>query len=168
MPPIQHFAPPAGIKSPPLSFAARTGDLLFVSGIPGFDDKGALADGFEAQFGFVVANIKRVLGEAGATFRDLVKVNVLLTRASDVATMNVLYASAFGPAPYPARTTCVVQALPDPKMLIEIECVASASKAYVGRISESVIRRSCDHRWVTASPNPSYGTSHGFGMVSFS
>ena len=51
--------------------------------------------------------------------------NVLLTRASDVATMNVLYASAFGPAPYPARTTCVVQALPDPKMLIEIEAVAS-------------------------------------------
>ena len=125
MSPIQHFAPPAGIKSPPLSFAARTGDLLFVSGIPDFDDKGALADGFEAQFGFVVANIKRVLGEAGASFRDLVKVNVLLTRASDVATMNVLYASAFGPAPYPARTTCVVQALPDPKMLIEIECVAS-------------------------------------------
>ena len=39
MPPIQHFAPPAGIKSPPLSFAARTGDLLFISGIPGFDDK---------------------------------------------------------------------------------------------------------------------------------
>ena len=129
MPPIQHFAPPAGIKSPPLSFAARTGDLLFVSGIPGFDDKGALADGFEAQFGFVVANIKRVLGEAGATFRDLVKVNVLLTRASDVATMNVLYASAFGPAPYPARTTCVVQALPDPKMLIEIELRGAASGA---------------------------------------
>ena len=39
--------------------------------------------------------------------------------------MNALYASAFGPAPYPARTTCVVQALPNPKMLIEIEGVAS-------------------------------------------
>ena len=92
MAPIQHFAPPAGIKSPPLSFATRTGNLLFVSGIPGFDDNGVLADGFEAQFGFVVANIKRVLDEAGCTFRDLVKVNVLLTRASDVATMNALYA----------------------------------------------------------------------------
>ena len=113
---------------------ARIGDLLFVSGIPGFDDKGALADGFEAQFGFVVANIKRVLGEAGATFRDLVKVNVLLTRASDVATMNVLYASAFGPAPYPARTTCVVQALPDPKMLIEIEAWRSLQ---AGRVTDS-------------------------------
>jgi enamine deaminase RidA (YjgF/YER057c/UK114 family) len=125
MPPTKHFPPPAGIKSPPLSFAARTGDLLFVSGTPGFDDNGKLPDSFEAQFGFVVRNVKRVLDEAGASFRDLVKVNVLLTRAADVAAMNVLYASAFAPAPYPARTTCVVLALPDPKMLIEIECVAS-------------------------------------------
>ena len=128
MAPIQHFPPPAGIKSPPLSFAARTGDLLFVSGIPGFDDKGALPPAFEAQFANVVTNVKRVLNEAGATFRDLVKVNVLLTRAADVATMNALYAGAFGPPPYPARTTCVVQALPEPKMLIEIECVASLAK----------------------------------------
>jgi 2-iminobutanoate/2-iminopropanoate deaminase len=127
MPAIQHFAPPAHIKAPPLSFATRVGELLFVSGIPGFDEKGALPDGFEAQFGFVVHNLRRVLGEAGASLRDLVKVNVLLTRASDVAAMNALYASAFGPAPYPARTTCVVQALPDPKMLIEIECVAAVS-----------------------------------------
>lgn len=121
---IKHFAPPPGVKSPPLSFAARTGDLLFISGIPGFDENGSLADSFEAQFGYVVANIKRILDEAGATFRDLVKLNVLLTRHSDVATMNKLYAEAFGPAPYPARTTCVVVSLPDPKMLIEIEGVA--------------------------------------------
>ena len=123
--PIQHFAPPSHIKAPPLSFAAKVGDLLFVSGIPGFDDNGGLPDGFEAQFGFVIKNIARILDEAGATFRDLVKVNVLLTRASDVAPMNKLYVVAFGPAPFPARTTCVVQALPDPKMLIEIECVVS-------------------------------------------
>ena len=123
--PIQHFPPPPGIKAPPLSFATRVGNLLFISGIPGFDDKGALPESFEAQFGCVVANIKRVLDEAGASFRDLVKVNVLLTRAADVATMNKLYAEAFGPPPYPARTTCVVASLPDPKMLIEIEGVAS-------------------------------------------
>ncbi|HLG80208.1 MAG TPA: RidA family protein [Bradyrhizobium sp.] len=125
---IQHFPPPPGIKAPPLSFAARTGDLLFISGIPGFDEHGALPDMFEAQFGNVVKNIRHVLEQAGANFRDLVKVNVLLTRASDVAAMNALYAGAFGPAPYPARTTCVVHALPDPKMLIEIEAVASLVK----------------------------------------
>jgi 2-iminobutanoate/2-iminopropanoate deaminase len=125
---IQHFPPPLGIKAPPLSFAARVGDLLFISGIPGFDEQGKLPETFEAQFDFVVKNIKRVLDEAGATVRDLVKVNVLLTRARDVATMNALYAGAFGPPPYPARTTCVVQALPDPNMLIEIEGVASLSR----------------------------------------
>src|SRR4030081_3653021 len=128
MAPIQHFAPPAGLKAPPLSFATRIGDLLFISGIPGFDANGALPDGFEAQFANVVTNINRVLDETGATFHDLVKVNVLLTRAADVATMNALYAGAFGPPPYPARTTCVVQALPDPKMLIEIEAVASLGR----------------------------------------
>ena len=122
---IQHFPPPPGIKAPPLSFAARAGDLLFISGIPGFDENRVLPETFEAQFSNVVKNIRRVLGEAGADIRDLVKVNVLLTRAADVATMNALYAGAFGPPPYPARTTCVVQALPDPKMLIEIEGVAS-------------------------------------------
>ncbi|MGY3616874.1 RidA family protein [Bradyrhizobium sp. USDA 10063] len=123
--PIHHFLPPPGIKAPPLSFATRVGDILFISGIPGFDANGELPDTFEAQFGNVVTNMKRVLTEAGATMRDLAKVNVLLTRASDVATMNSLYAGAFGPAPYPARTTCVVHALPNPKMLIEIEGVAS-------------------------------------------
>jgi enamine deaminase RidA (YjgF/YER057c/UK114 family) len=122
---IKHFPAPSGVKAPPLSFGVRVGDLLFISGIPGFDDKGELPDTFEAQFANVVTNFKRVLDEAGATIQDLAKVNVLLTRASDVATMNALYASAFGPAPYPARTTCVVQALPQPKMLIEIEGVAS-------------------------------------------
>src|SRR6185437_4487767 len=122
--PIQHFPPPPGVKAPPLSFAARTGDLLYISGIPGFDAQGALPETFEAQFGHVVTNITRVLEEAGASLRDLVKLNVLLTRASDVATMNRLYAEAFGPAPYPARTTCVVVALPNPNMLIEIEGVA--------------------------------------------
>ena len=122
---IKHFAAPPGVKAPPLSFAARVGDLLFISGIPGFDANGELPAGFEAQFGNVVVNIKRVLTEAGATMRDLAKVNVLLTRASDVAPMNTLYAGAFGPAPYPARTTCVVHALPNPQMLIEIEGVAA-------------------------------------------
>ena len=123
--PIQHFPPPPASRphhsrSPPalaISCSSRAS--------PASTPTATLPDGFEAQFGFVVTNIKRVLDEAGATLRDLVKVNVLLTRASDVATMNALYASAFGPAPYPARTTCVVQALPDPKMLIEIEGVAA-------------------------------------------
>jgi 2-iminobutanoate/2-iminopropanoate deaminase len=125
MPSIKHYLPPAGVKAPPLSYAVRTGDLLFVSGIPGFDDQGILAEGFEAQFVAVVANLRRIFAEAGADPRNMCKVNVLLTRQSDVEKMNELYAAAFGPPPYPARTTCVVRALPNPAMLIEIECVVA-------------------------------------------
>ncbi|WP_315725636.1 MULTISPECIES: RidA family protein [unclassified Bradyrhizobium] len=135
MPKTDHYVTASGtttfyhhIKVPPLSFGTRVGDLLFISGIPGFDADGNLPDEFEAQFANVVTNFTRVLTEGGAGFRDLVKVNVLLTRAADVAAMNRLYAAAFGPAPYPARTTCVVVALPDPKMLIEIEGVAAVGK----------------------------------------
>jgi enamine deaminase RidA (YjgF/YER057c/UK114 family) len=126
--PVSHIPAPPHVKAPPLSFATRVGDLIFLSGIPGFDAQGALPPEFEAQFANVVTNINATLKEAGATLRDLVKVNVLLTRASDVAAMNRLYAQALGPAPYPARTTCVVAALPDPAMLIEIEGVASLAR----------------------------------------
>ncbi len=127
--PIHHIPAPSHIKAPPLSFGTRVGDLLFISGIPGFDATGNLPVDFEAQFANVVTNFTRVLTEGGATVRNLVKVNVLLTRASDVGTMNRLYAASFGPAPYPARTTCVVSALPDPKMLIEIEGIAALATA---------------------------------------
>ena len=126
---LTHFPPPPNIKAPPLSYATRVGDLLFVSGIPGFDGDGKLSDDFATQFGFVAATIKRILNEAGTDTAHLVKVNVLLTRAADVATMNALYADAFGPPPYPARTTCVIAQLPDPKMLIEIECVTAVADA---------------------------------------
>src|SRR6478735_9376567 len=49
MAPIKHFAAPPGLTTPPLSFATRAGDLLFVSGIPGFDENGTIPDSFEAQ-----------------------------------------------------------------------------------------------------------------------
>jgi enamine deaminase RidA (YjgF/YER057c/UK114 family) len=65
--------PPPGIKAPPLSFATRVGDLLFLSGIPGFDHKGPLSDTFEAQLANVVTNLKRMLNGASNSFRDLVK-----------------------------------------------------------------------------------------------
>lgn len=118
------IAPPPGARTPPLSLAARVGDLLFVSGTPGYDEAGALAPTFAAQFRRSVENLEAILARAGCGLADVAKVNVLLTRASDVAEMNALYAAAFA-APYPARTTCVVAALPDPAMLLEIECVAA-------------------------------------------
>ncbi|MDM0054313.1 RidA family protein [Variovorax fucosicus] len=122
---VQHIPSAGTFKTPPLSAAARIGNLLFVSGTPGYYPDGRIDEGdFGAQFDQAVAALREVLVRGGASMRSLVKVNMLLTRAEDVAEMNRRYAEAFGPAPYPARTTCVVAALPDPRMLLEIECVA--------------------------------------------
>lgn len=129
MPAIDYFPPQGRASTPPLSSAARVGDLVFVSGTPGFRADGGLDDDFGAQFDLVVTALQAILARAGSSMRSLVKVNVLLTRAQDVAEMNRRYAEAFGPAPYPARTTCVVAALPNPQMLIEIECVARVESA---------------------------------------
>jgi 2-iminobutanoate/2-iminopropanoate deaminase len=60
---IKHFAAPAGMTTPPLSFATGTGDLLFVSGIAGFDENAS--GGFRGAVRFCVRNIKRVLDESG-------------------------------------------------------------------------------------------------------
>ena len=127
---IAYFESDRSFKPPPLSVAARVGELLFVSGTPGYHEDGRIDEGdFGAQFDCAVAALAGILVRGGASMRSLVKVNMLLTRAQDVAEMNRRYSAAFGPAPYPARTTCIVLALPDPRMLLEIECVAAITPA---------------------------------------
>ena len=127
---IQHIPSPGRFKTPPLSAATRFGDLLFISGTPGYYADGSIDEGdFDRQFDQAVTTLREILATAGGSMRSLLKVNVLLTRLQDVPAMNARYAEAFGPAPYPARTTSIVLSLPDPRMLLEIECVAAADAA---------------------------------------
>lgn len=124
---IQRFAPPAdGRPFPPLSLAVRHGSTLHVSGVAPYDRQGRIAIGdFAAQFAQVMTNLQEVLAAAGADLTRIIKTNVLLTRAADIREMNRLYAAAFPAEHLPARTTCVVAALPVPEFLLEIECVAA-------------------------------------------
>lgn len=124
---ITRFAPPKGGRSyPPLSLAVRHGPTLYVSGIGPVDGQGNITRGdFAAQFGQVIANLHAVLAEAGVEMTRILKTNVLLTRATDVAEMNRLYAAAFPAGHLPARTTSVVSALPVPDFLLEIEAIVA-------------------------------------------
>jgi reactive intermediate/imine deaminase len=127
MPDIQRFGPARdGRKFPPLSLAVRHGSTLHVSGVAPFDAQGGIAVGdFAAQFAQVMTNLHAVLAEAGADLTRVVKTTVLLTRAGDIREMNRLYAAAFPAEHLPARTTCVVAALPVAEFLLEIECIAA-------------------------------------------
>jgi 2-iminobutanoate/2-iminopropanoate deaminase len=63
-----------------------------------------------------------VLAAAGLSMADVVKANVFLTDMSDFAAMNKVYESFFE-APYPARSTICVAALPGGSH-VEIELIA--------------------------------------------
>lgn len=113
-------APPvAGPYSP----AVRAGDWLVLSGQLGLDPAtGKLADGVEAQARRVLANVAAVLADCGASLADVAKTTVFVTDLSDFATVNAVYAEAFGEH-RPARSTVQVAALPA-GALVEIEAFA--------------------------------------------
>jgi len=116
------LSPPVG----PFSPAVRSGDFLFFSGQVGQDPAtGQLAPGgVEAEARQLLRNLEALLGAAGRTFGDVAKANVYLTAIGDFAAVNAIYAQAFA-APFPARTTVAVAALPL-GAAIEIELVVQA------------------------------------------
>lgn len=108
----------------PYSQGVSMGRHLFLSGqIPIEPLSGELVTGgIEAQTRQVLKNLQGVLEEAGATMKDVVKTTVYLKDLSGFAEMNAIYGEFF-PAPYPARATVEVSALPK-GALVEIDAMA--------------------------------------------
>jgi 2-iminobutanoate/2-iminopropanoate deaminase len=106
----------------PLSDAVRFGDLLFVSGMVGMDAAGTVvAGGIAAETHQAFRNIAAVLAAAGAHLSDVLKVNVILTRAEDFAAFNAAYREIF-PTDPPARVSMVAGLTID--ACVEIDVVA--------------------------------------------
>ncbi len=126
MPRTTITAPDAPQPIGPYSVAAApSGTLLFLSGQTPIDPATGqlVGDDIATQTRQAFTNLESVLGAAGLTVADAVKVNVYLTRMIDFAGMNAVYETVFAP-PYPARTTVAVAELPL-GALVEIELVAS-------------------------------------------
>jgi 2-iminobutanoate/2-iminopropanoate deaminase len=97
----------------PYSQGVSIGRYLFLSGqIPIEPASGEVITGdVEAQTRQVLKNLQGVLEEAGATMKDVVKTTVYMKDLSAFAEMNAVYGEFFT-APYPARATVGVSALP--------------------------------------------------------
>ncbi len=111
----------------PYSQAVWSGDLLFLSGQTPLDPaSGKLAEGGAGeQTRQVFDNLAAVLAEAGLSLDNVIKTNVYLASMQDFAEMNAVYQTRFN-APFPARTTVAVAALPLGAR-VEIEMVARKS-----------------------------------------
>ncbi len=112
----------------PYSQGIRAGELVFTAGQVGADPAtGTLADGVAAQADRALRNLTSILDAAGSSLDRVVKTTIFLVDLADFATVNEVYASHFS-APYPARSTVAVKALPK-DALVEIEAIAIAPDA---------------------------------------
>lgn len=109
----------------PYSHAIRFGQLLFCSGQVPIDPAkpgGAVEGDIRAQTRRVLENVKLILTSQGLGFEAVVKTTVFMTNLAEFQGMNEVYAEFF-PAPFPARSTVQVSALPRGAS-VEIEVVA--------------------------------------------
>ncbi|HEU4855732.1 MAG TPA: RidA family protein [Rhodanobacteraceae bacterium] len=120
--PIQSDSAPKAIG--PYSQAVRTGDTLYLSGqIPLDPATGELVAGdIAVQATRVFDNLKAVLAAGGATFDDVVRVAIYMTDLSNFGAVNEVMEKYFN-APYPARSTIGVAALPK-NVAVEVDVIA--------------------------------------------
>lgn len=97
----------------PYSQATRAGASVYFSGqVPIDPATGNMVDGdISAQARRAFDNLKAVCEAAGGSFDDIVRVGLYLTDLSQFAEVNAVMAEYFT-APYPARSTIGVAALP--------------------------------------------------------
>ena len=116
------LSPPVG----PFSQAVKVEGFIYFSGQVGQDPAtGKVVEGgIEAETERVFQNLAALLKAAGRGFDDVVRAGVYLTRISDFAAMNAIYARHFS-QPFPARTTIGVAALPL-GACVEIDLVVKA------------------------------------------
>ena len=109
--PIHSDHAPAAIG--PYSQATSAGNLVFCSGqIPLDPATGELVEGdISIQARRAFDNLRAVCEAAGGSFDDIVRVGLYLTNLGQFAAVNAVMAEYFQ-APYPARSTIEVSALP--------------------------------------------------------
>lgn len=112
---------PAGGYSP----ATSIGPWVFTSGHVGsIPETGAVpGEDIRSQTAQTMENLRASLAAAGATFADVVKAVVYLTRAEDLSGMDEVYRTYFGDV-LPARATVTIAALARPDFCVEIDLTA--------------------------------------------
>jgi 2-iminobutanoate/2-iminopropanoate deaminase len=110
----------------------RVGDLLFISGQTAIDDDGKLigVGDFDTQAKKTFENLEKVLKAGGSSFKNVVKVTILLRDMANFEKIVELRGRYFC-EPYPADTIMEVSSLFSKDALIEIEAIAVADNAAI-------------------------------------
>jgi enamine deaminase RidA (YjgF/YER057c/UK114 family) len=115
---VRTLSPPGAITPT----GARAGDLVFVAGMRGIDQKtNALVDGEEARVRQAFLNMKLIAESEGASLRAAVRLVVYVTDMGRLRPLvNKIQTELWGKGPYPPRTIVEVRALAQDDV-VEIE-----------------------------------------------
>ena len=120
---------PGVYKSTGYSQAMKVGDMVFVAGVVGADEKGNIAKGDpEAQAHQLWKNIQKILKQAGADLEDLVQITTYITKAEYGAKILGVRRQYWKRDPQPTATLVVCSGLASPDYLIEANGIAIISK----------------------------------------
>ncbi|HVF77272.1 MAG TPA: RidA family protein [Solirubrobacteraceae bacterium] len=110
------------------SRAVRAGDLVLVAGTTAIDGDGVVRGIGDpaAQTAFALDTIEAALAQAGARLDQVVQTRMFVTDVSRADEVGRVHGERFGDHP-PVSSMIGVDALLDPRMLVEIEAMA-----YVG------------------------------------
>lgn len=113
----------------PYSYAIRTGDTLFLSGLVSRNgkDNAVIPGDIATQTRAVMDNAGQLLKAAGMSYANVVSARVYLPDVSVFQQMNDAYRSYFASVPPPARAT-VKAALAGSQYAVEITMIASSSR----------------------------------------
>ncbi|MBP2615010.1 Rid family detoxifying hydrolase [Chryseobacterium jejuense] len=118
-----HLPRPIG----PYSHSTNYGDLIFISGQIGLDQKtNSIKPGIEAQTVQIFENLKVILENNDSDFNHIVKTTIFITDMKQFEMVNKIYSRYFNNR-FPARSTVEVISLPK-NASIEIECIAVKNK----------------------------------------
>jgi 2-iminobutanoate/2-iminopropanoate deaminase len=107
----------------PYSQAVKVDGMVYTSGQIALTPQGEmLKNDVAIQTRQVLKNLHEVLKAAGSSLEQVVKTTIFLADMEDFATVNEIYAEAFGEHK-PARSTVAVKTLPK-NALVEIDAVA--------------------------------------------
>ena len=120
---IQTDKAPAAIG--PYSQAVKVNGMVYTSGQIALTAEGKMLDfDIRIQTEQVLTNLRHVLEAAGSGLGKVIKTTIYLADMDDFATVNELYAGAFGDHK-PVRSTVAVKTLPK-NALVEIDAIALA------------------------------------------
>jgi len=110
-------------QSMQFSQAVRMGNMIWVSGQVGMDEKFQMAEGIEAQTRQAFQNLQKVLEAAGAAVEDVVELVTYHISMKEMGSFAKVK-SEFFKEDYPAWTAVGVNELVIPGLLVEIRATA--------------------------------------------